>query len=160
MARFLRSVIGVLVLLLGVAALPHLGLPNQPSRVSLSQPTATPTVTPTPEPGEIVMTGQVYDGRFGLTRGIGGATVAVYMSVPHSPFQTRTDADGFYRLVLPALYTARVNEIRVWADCFATLVLPISASELRARPECNFALWPSRECDVFLPIIICKRVLD
>ena len=70
------------------------------------QATAVGPVGPTDEPGDIAVSGVVYDARLGPSHAIVGATVSVCTSVPRC-FPATTGGDGDYSLLIPALYAGR-----------------------------------------------------
>jgi hypothetical protein len=103
-------------------------------------PTASPTATVGP-PGDVLMTGHVYDAAVGPAQGIGGAAVAVLMCVSRS-FETHTASDGFYRLELVADYLNQCTEVTMLAVAagYQSIVQLVTVADLRAQPQRDFAL--------------------
>lgn len=167
MTRLLRSVITMLALSLSLALLPYLGLPHGPLEVTASQPhwletppsaptatatsTSTPMWTPTPTatptattpPGDLTLTGLVYDAAAGPTYGVSGATVSVLTCYPRR-FQELSGPGGRYTLLMPAQYINQCSEVNleVWAAGYETLSQTLLVADLRAQPERDFALTP------------------
>lgn len=117
-----------------------------PTATSIPSPTSAPTLTHTPTttpPGDLVVTGRVFDVTIGPTHGISGALVSSIMCMPRS-FQTWSGANGYYDLWLPALYLNQCTTITLEASAtgYETMTLPVSVAELRAQPERDFPLMP------------------
>jgi hypothetical protein len=120
--------------------------PGTPTQTRTSTPSATPTATPTPTgtpPGDLMLSGRVYDAALGLSHGVSGATVSVILCMPRS-FQTLSEADGSYSMLLPALYLNQCTTITLEATAsgYQTLSLAIAVAELRAQPVRNLPLLP------------------
>ncbi len=120
--------------------------------------TGTPTVTPgtptQPPPGEIAVSGLVYDAAVGATAPISGAVVAVSVSVPHQPFSGTTGADGRYSLLVPADYANLVTRIEASAAGYVTMGQDITGDQLRQNPVRDFGLQPEAGA---LPDLIIER---
>ena len=103
-------------------------------------PTATATATP---PGDLWLTGSVYDAVLGPTHLISDAMVAVQMCVPHR-FETISAADGSFSLLVPGMYLNQCVEVilEAEADRYQSLSLPLTVAELREHPERDLALNP------------------
>jgi len=103
-------------------------------------PTATATATP---PGDLWLTGNVYDAVLGPTHAISDATVAVQMCVPHR-FETISAADGSYNLLVPGMYLNQCVEVTLeaGADRYQPFLLHLTVDELRDHPERDLALNP------------------
>jgi hypothetical protein len=122
--------------------------------------TATATLTPTPTttPGDLMMTGQVYDAAVGPSQGLSGATVSVLTCEPRR-FQILSGPDGHYSLLVPALYLDPCTEVtlEVWATGYESLSQPVSVADLRANPSRDFGLTPvltptpTVECQELVP---------
>jgi hypothetical protein len=109
-------------------------------------PTRTPAATATPTegpPGDLWMTGHVYDAVVGPTPGITGAAVAVLMCTPRS-FETHSGDDGYYELLLPADYLNQCTSVTMLAVAagYESIVQAVTVAELRAQPTRDFALVP------------------
>jgi hypothetical protein len=118
-------------------------------------PTVTPTVTP---PGDVTLSGRVYDAALGLAHGIGGATVSATFCVPRS-FQAVSQADGTYSLLLPGLYLSQCTSITLEARAtgYQTLTFPFAVADLRAQPVRDLGLYPvvtPTPCRVWIPVIL------
>ena len=106
--------------------------------------TQTPTVTPTATPpGDLILTGHVYNANAGPEAGIAGATVAVIMCMPRR-FETLTDVDGEYTHLLPALYLNQCISVTLEASAagYQSLSFAVEVSVLRAIPDLDFPLLP------------------
>ncbi len=99
-----------------------------------ASPTGTATETATP-PGDLVLTGRVYDALGGEAQPIAGAVVAVAMCQPRT-FSTHTWSDGTYDLALPGLYlNACVSvTLEVAASGYETWSEAVLVADLRADP--------------------------
>ncbi len=174
MTRFRKSLVVLFILCLGVAAPLCVGPPYRPLRAralplspDLHQATGTlphpqtsaPTVTPTLAPGDIVVTGYVYDARLGPSRGIAGAIVSVLLSVPRRFSAPQTGPDGYYRLFVPSMYAELIIQLDVWATCYESFSQPMTPEAMRAQPTRDFALDVSGECSLFLPIAMRGRTV-
>jgi hypothetical protein len=114
-----------------------------PTRTRTPTSTPTPTVTPTATPpGDLWMTGHVYDADIGLTPGISGAVVSVIFCVPHSPFSTHSGADGYYELLLPADYLNQCTNVTLLAGAagYQSFQQTVTVASLRAQPLRDFPL--------------------
>lgn len=105
-------------------------------------PTPTPTATATP-PGDLWLTGSVYDALLGPTHAISDAVVAVQMCVPQR-FETTSVADGSFSLLLPGMYLNQCVEVTLeaQADRYQPFLLQLTVAELRDHPERDLALNP------------------
>ena len=85
----------------------------------------------------------MYDAALGPLQGISGATVAASMCMPRS-FQTVSEADGSYSMLLPALYLNQCVTITLEATApgYQTLRFAIPVADLRAQPVRDLALIP------------------
>jgi hypothetical protein len=143
-----------------------------PTRTATRTPTPTPTPTttatlvgaPTPTataPGDLVLTGRVYDASLGPFHGIPGATVSAIMCTPRR-FETLSAADGSYSLVLPGLYLNQCTSISLEARAAAyqTLIFVVAVADLRAHPVIDLALIPlatptsTPRLRLFMPIVL------
>lgn len=113
-----------------------------------AQPTATPSPPP---PGDITLTGRVYEPSGALQLPIIDATVAVTVCQPRT-FQAQTDENGEYALLLPAMYISQCAEVTlaVRAAGYETREEVVRMADLRSDPNRNFALMPVRYL-VYLP---------
>lgn len=114
-----------------------------PSPTETPLPTYTPTETPLPTstatatPGDITITGRVYDA---LTEeAIVGATVSLVTSVPRT-FPATTGDDGAYTLTVPALYAELITTLEATAPGYETYSAPVTPAELRDQPVRDIAL--------------------
>jgi uncharacterized repeat protein (TIGR01451 family) len=117
------------------------------------QPTLTPTPTSTP-PGDLMLSGLVYDARLGQGSPISGAHVAVQMCVPRS-YEATTGSDGRYTLLLPADYLNACSQVtlRAWATGYQEHSLPVLVSDLRAQPVRDFGLAAVSAVRLYLPVV-------
>lgn len=113
---------------------------------STSTPTATATSTSTPTstatpPGDLLLTGRVYDAQGGEAQPIAGAVVAVAMCQPRT-FSTHSWSDGTYSLALPGQYlNACVSvTLEVVASGYETWSEAVLVADLRADPVRNVGL--------------------
>jgi uncharacterized repeat protein (TIGR01451 family) len=126
----------------------HAAPPTPTSTPTATQmPTPTPTQSPTPTetpPGDLTVTGLVYDATLGPTQPVSGAPVSVLMCVPRS-FHTVSGADGRYNLLLPGSYLSQCSEVTLqgWAAGYQSYAQVISVASLRAQPERDIALQPA-----------------
>jgi hypothetical protein len=119
---------------------PEDGTPTTtPTPTATRTPTATATVGP---PGDLWMTGHVYDAAVGPTPGISGAVVSVLVCVPHAPFSTHSGVDGYYELLLPAGYLNQCANVTLLAGAagYHSFEQTVTVAELRAQPQRDFAL--------------------
>jgi hypothetical protein len=102
--------------------------------------TVTPTATP---PGDLMLSGRVYDAALGPLQGVSGATVSAIMCMPRT-FQTLSEADGSYSMLLSALYLNQCVTITLdaRAAAYQTLSFSIPIADLRAQPMRDLALIP------------------
>ena len=116
-------------------------------------PTETPAPTPTATPGDLTLTGRVYDAVVGPTQGIAGATVSVLTCVA-SHFDTLSGPDGGYSRPVPGadLNACRGVTLEVLAAGYETLSQPVSVDDLRAQPEHDFALTPLAATPTMTPV--------
>ncbi|MFQ5595796.1 MAG: hypothetical protein ACE5HA_16745 [Anaerolineae bacterium] len=114
----------------------------------------TGTPTPTTEPPDLTLAGQVYDATDGPGHGVSGATVSVLTCEPRR-FPAQTWSDGSYELLVPAPYLAGCNQVtlEVWATGYETLSQTIAVDDLYAQPRRDFALTP-RSPTLYLPMIL------
>jgi hypothetical protein len=115
-----------------------------PTATQTPAPTSTPTATPTATvgpPGDLWMTGHVYDAATGPTPGISGAAVAALMCVPRS-FETHSGSDGYYELLLPADYLNQCTNVNLLAVAagYQSLIQLVTVADLRAQPQRDFPL--------------------
>jgi hypothetical protein len=106
--------------------------------------TATPTPTATtPLPGDVTVTGKVYDANVGMSAPIAGANVAVQMCVPSS-FSDVSGADGMYSILVPALYLDSCTEVTLQATAagYQPYSQIIQVALLRANPVRNVGMLP------------------
>ena len=105
-------------------------------------PTNTPTSTATP-PGDLVLSGRVYDAQGGESQPVAGANVAVAMCQPRT-FSTHTWSDGTYSLGLPGLYLNACVTVtfEVTATGYETWRQEVLVSDLRAAPVRDVGLIP------------------
>ncbi len=121
--------------------------------------TGTPTPTGTP-PGDLWMTGHVYDVAVGPAAGIAGAVVSVQMCVP-TVFGANSGADGYYEVLLPAQYLNQCDNVhlRAVADGYHPFGTIVTVAGLRAQPQRDFALGalptatPGPRTGVYLPLV-------
>jgi len=85
----------------------------------------------------------VYNAALGPLQGVSGAMVSAVMCMPRS-FQTLSEADGSYSMLLPALYLNQCTTITLEArsSAYQTLSFPIPVADLRAQPVRDLALIP------------------
>jgi uncharacterized repeat protein (TIGR01451 family) len=114
---------------------------STPTATQTATPTATQTETP---PGDLILTGLVYDAATGPTQPISGAPVSVLMCVPRS-FHMVSGADGRYNLLLPGSYLNQCSEVTLQALAagYQSFAQVISVAGLRAQPERDIALQPA-----------------
>ena len=112
-----------------------------------------PTPTETP-PGDLTVSGLVYDASAGLSRPIAGATVSVLMCVPRT-FPTTTGADGRYRLFLPGAYLNQCTEVTLQGSAggYQSFSQLVCVADLRAQPARDIALQPVVH-SVYLPVVV------
>lgn len=105
-------------------------------------PTASPTATKTP-PGDLRLTGYVFDAALGPSSNIGGALISVLMCVAR-PYTTYSAMNGCYELLLPAMYLNAC--VSVTLEASATGYQPfgqlVAVADLRAQPHRDFPLLP------------------
>ncbi|MFQ5857792.1 MAG: hypothetical protein ACE5LU_19480, partial [Anaerolineae bacterium] len=111
--------------------------------------TPTPTTT---SPGDLTLTGQVYDAAVGPARGISGARVSVIACESHA-FEILSGRDGRYTLIVLGQYLecSQVT-LQVRATGYERLSQLIAVSDLRAQPERDFALMPLPHA-IYLPLL-------
>lgn len=137
-----------------------------PTATATPTPTSTPTATPTETvaPGDLILSGLVYNAAIGESAPIPGAHILVLMCVPHT-FETYAGPDGTYGLLIPANYANACAEvsIMVTADGYQPFGGAFLVADLRANPIRNFGLWPlptptptatATPYMLYLPIII------
>jgi hypothetical protein len=109
--------------------------------------------TPTPTPGDLTLTGQVYNAAGGPAHGISQATVSLLTCLPRR-FQTLSGSDGRYSLFVPAQYTTPCDRVtlEVWAAGYASYSQSVPVADLQVQPKRDFALAPLPHI-VFLPLI-------
>lgn len=114
----------------------------------------TGTPTPTLQPSDLTLTGQVYDAADGPAHAIWGAMVSIRVCAPRR-FPAKTGPDGRYELLVPAPYLAGCSQVtlEVWATGYETLWQTIVVDELYAQPRRDFALTP-KSPTVYLPTIL------
>lgn len=114
----------------------------------------TRTATPTTEPPDLTLTGQVYDAADGPAHAVSGATVSVLTCKPRR-FPTQTGPEGRYELPVPASYLAGCSQVtlEVWATGYETLSQTVSVDDLYAQPRRDFALTP-KSPTLYLPMIL------
>jgi hypothetical protein len=102
--------------------------------------TVTPTATEGP-PGDLWVTGYVYDVATGPTTGISGAAVAVLMCVPRA-FEAHSGSDGFYELLVPADYLNQCTDVTLLAAAagYQSFVEGVNVADLRAQPQRDFPM--------------------
>ncbi len=90
-----------------------------------------------------MLSGRVYDAALGPLHGVSGATVSSTLCMPRS-FQTLSETDGSYSLILPGLYVNQCVTITLQATApgYQTLVFAIPVADLRAQPVRDLALIP------------------
>lgn len=113
------------------------------SLAPLVQATDAPTATSTPTPGNITMTGRVYNQSVGPSAVISGAHVSALVCVPRR-FYTETGPDGYYSLFLPAQYLVGCNQVlfEVIAEGYVLFVQYVDIADLRLDPVTDVALVP------------------
>jgi hypothetical protein len=113
--------------------------PTQTATLTPS-PTATPTETP---PGDLTVSGCVFDATVGPSGGIAGATVSVIMCMARR-FETLTEANGDYSQLVPGLYLNQCLSVTLEARAagYETLAYPVEVTLLRLNPRRNFPLSP------------------
>ena len=121
----------------------------EPSRAAGVAETATPTATMWPT--ELRIYGIVYDAELGPEWPVGGATVRVQLNVPHAPFSATTDADGTYRLTVPALYAEQTQMLSATAPGYYAWEVYVSANDLRYQPRWDIGLVHLPQA--FLPLV-------
>jgi hypothetical protein len=104
-------------------------------------PTATPTIA---APGDLELTGLVYDASLGPTQGIAGALVAAQSCLGGRVYAVEANAQGRYALRIPADYVNPCTELvlQVSAAGFVTYQRPLPVTALRALPVRDFGLAP------------------
>ncbi len=97
--------------------------------------------TPSPTPGNLTLTGRVYQVTGGGDRPVAGAKVSALMCVPRR-FEATSGPDGSYSLDIPALYVNPCAQItlEVQAAGYQPISIVVSVPELRTQPQRNFAL--------------------
>lgn len=105
-------------------------------------PTPSPTLTATP-PGDLMLSGRVYDAALGPLHGVSGANVSAILCMPRS-FHTLSEADGSYSVLLPALYLNQCVSITLEATAsgYQMLSFAVPVADLRAQPVRDLALIP------------------
>ena len=166
--RFLALVVKDLVAPTAAATFtpsPTATAPFTPTPVATATATLTPTATaaltptPTAAPGDLTLTGRVYDAAEEMSAPIPGARIVVQMCVPRS-FEAHTGPDGTYDLLIPADYANACSEvhIRVTADGYEPFEGSFSVADLRANPVRDFGLTPA---STPTPTVECQeRVAD
>lgn len=121
-------------------------LTRTPTSTAAATATATLTLIVTPTgtpPGDLMLSGRVYNAALGPTAGISGAAVSVMMCMPRT-FGTVSEADGSYSMLLPALYLNQCVAIALeaTAEGYQPFSGAIAVAELRAQPVRDLALVP------------------
>ena len=127
-------------------------------------PTHTPTVTPTPSPtgtptptatppGDVTLSGLVYDAANGTQHPIPDAIVAVAVCVPRS-FSATAGSDGRYELFLPAAYLYGCEQVTlsVQARGYRPFNQTVATADLRAAPQLDIGLLSLQR--QWLPLIV------
>jgi uncharacterized delta-60 repeat protein len=107
-------------------------------------PTPPPTHTPTPTPpGDVTLTGLVYDAAHPAPRPIPAALVAVTVCLPRS-FSATAGPDGRYELFLPASYLTGCGQVTLTAQAngYRPFSQSIATAELRSQPQRDIGLQP------------------
>ncbi|HNR97431.1 MAG TPA: fibronectin type III domain-containing protein [Anaerolineae bacterium] len=115
-----------------------------PTPSATPEPTASATATATPTPpGDLLVTGQVYDAVSGPLVGVAGAEVAVSLCMPRR-FSTLADDDGNYELILPAIYLNQCSSVTLEAvaDGYRPVSFVVLVADLRAQSRRDLALVP------------------
>ncbi|OQB26427.1 MAG: hypothetical protein BWY10_02125 [Chloroflexi bacterium ADurb.Bin180] len=117
-----------------------------PSSTVVPPETSTPTRSQTPSatpPGDLILSGNVHDATRGPLATIAGATISVQFCTPRR-FETETETDGSFSLLLPALYLNACTQvtITVAASGYHTLSFAIPVAAIRAQPVRDLALIP------------------
>jgi hypothetical protein len=112
-----------------------------------------------------MLSGRVYNAALGPFHGVPAATVSAIMCMPRR-FETSSDADGSYSMLLPALYLNQCTTITLeaGASAYQTLSFAIAVADLRAQPVRDLALIPlptptatERAFTVHLPVVLRER---
>lgn len=115
-----------------------------PTCSATAEPTAsaTPTGTPTP-PGDLLLTGQVYDAVSGPLVGVAGAEVSVILCMPRR-FSTQADGNGYYEQILPAIYLNQCSSVTLEAGAagYHPMSFVVLVADLRAQRRRDLALVP------------------
>ncbi len=121
-----------------------------PTASATPTPTATPTATP---PGDVSLTGLVYDASHGTQYPIPNARVAVTVCQPRS-FAATAGPDGRYALFLPAAYLYGCEQVTlsVQARGYRSFSQTVATADLRAIPQRDIGLLPLMR--VWLPLIV------
>ena len=118
---------------------------SQPVIEDTPTPTPSPTATE-PPPGDLTLSGLVFDAEAGPGAPIVGAEVGVAVCQPRT-FLTTSGKGGRYQLLLPASYLNQCAEVTLQAS--ASGYLPFEESrtvpDLRANPQQSIGLWPQPE---------------
>jgi hypothetical protein len=124
--------------------------PPAPTLTSTHTPTTTPTAT---TPGDLYLTGRVYDSVVGITQGISNARVSVLMCIPRR-YDASSAADGTYALLLPAPYLNSCVSVTLEASAagYCPLSALVSVAALRAQPQRDLALVPLPR--IYLPLVM------
>jgi photosystem II stability/assembly factor-like uncharacterized protein len=129
------------------------GTPTEtPTQTPTSIPTATPTPTATP-PGDMTLTGLIYDASSDAQHPIPYAIVAVTVCVPRN-FSATAGMDGRYTLFLPAAYLHGCAQVTLSARAagYRAFSQTVVTADLRAAPQRDIGLLPlERE---WLPLMI------
>ena len=125
----------------------HTGtLTPRPTTTSTSTATVTPTATASQTataPGDLTLSGLVYDADGGPAEGIPGAMVSILMCVPRC-FETTTAPNGRYSLLLPGPYLNQCTDVTMeaWAPGYRVWLRKTSVAQLRSEPVLDIALLP------------------
>jgi len=106
-------------------------------------PTTGPTSTPAP-PGDLVLTGHVYDVTLGPAQGgIADALVTVVMCQARR-FDGTSGVDGYYELLLPGDYLNQCISVSLYANAtgYDSFGQVVTVGNLRAFPQRDFPLLP------------------
>ena len=120
-----------------------------PTHTPMATPTPTATATP---PGDVMLTGLVYDASNGAQPPIPGAIVAVTVCVPRS-FPATAGPDGRYELFLPAAYLSGCEQVTLSAQAngYRPFSQRVAMAELHAAPQRDIGLLPLKQ--TWLPLI-------
>jgi len=134
-------------LVIGIATT-QLATPTATATLGLVPTTDGPTVAPptetaTPE-GDLVLRGSVYDARLGPGVPVSDAMVTLMSCFPRR-YSTMTQADGHYKLIVPAAYVTPCTEVtvEVWKEGYAPDCVVYLVADLRMLSTLDVGLLPA-----------------